>query len=142
MVEMIGFEYCKSNGDSRYISLVLGHDGHYYLRTGCGVGGIYLSDGFRDYMVRPEEIKKLSVAFEELGIYKWKKAYPDDYVPQKRLMGSDTGSWFLAYSECEKKRIRHIHEKIGENSPLYELLPLMEALFPDGSLMEWIVDER
>lgn len=58
-------------------------------------------------------------------------------------MGCDSGSWYFAYREVEKKNTRHVHGKgeIYDTFPATDILHLLIALFPGFDPSNWFLEE-
>ncbi|MBR2788575.1 MAG: hypothetical protein IKD94_05370 [Erysipelotrichaceae bacterium] len=139
MIEYLCFELCKPDKRSRFIEIEVDEEG-VYLTTAYGNQGMYLEDAFVRYHSPIQLAWLISGLLKDLKISTWPKAIPEDYVPEKHLIGCDVDAWSLDYREQGKKRTRHIHGKGSfPDTPPYEgFLECIDHIAPERDWLKWL----
>lgn len=141
ILDKLSFVFCAENGDTRSINIFFASDNNLYLLSEKGYMGLFIYP--KEYRITRYKIldaNGFSRKLNGLQIYKWPKAFPAEYVPEKYLMGCDTGSWSLSYKEIGKKTTRHINGKgsFPDFSPYNDFLFILNKVDPNQNIKTWI----
>jgi len=123
MLEYMNIHVNDKENKSFYIRLSLSEsNGGYWVETGTGKGGLYVTWCARESGIEPNikygEIKegdKLSTLLEHLltSFARGQKRFPADYKEEKRIMGAPNDSFELDYRLLGRVNTHHVYGKLS-----------------------------